>query len=89
MESVADEIGLRAQIKRYDNPRTEQEEHYYQPDREHLLGLGYQPTRDMRAVVRTMLLNLQEHRKRIEAHADMLIPDIRWDGGRRRSEVIA
>ncbi len=85
VQSVANEIGLRAPIKRYDNPRTEQEEHYYQPDREHLLRLGYQPTRDIGAVVRAMLLDLQAHRERIETHADALIPDIRWDGERRRS----
>ncbi|MCY4146432.1 MAG: NAD-dependent dehydratase, partial [Chloroflexi bacterium] len=89
VQSVAGEIGLRAPIKRYDNPRAEQEDHYYQPDREHLLKLGYQPTRDMRAVVRAMLLALQAHRERIETHADALIPDIRWAGGRRRSAVIA
>ena len=85
VQSVAAEIGLPAQIKRYDNPRTELEEHYYQPDREHLLKLGYQPTRDMRGVVRAMLLELCDHRERIKQREHALIPDIRWDGQRRRS----
>ena len=89
VQAAADEIGICAQIQRYDNPRTELEEHYYQPDRQHLLDLGYQPTRDMRAVVRAMLRDLQAHRQRIQAHAGVLIPDIRWDGGRKRSQVIA
>ena len=85
VQSVAAEIGVRAQIKRYDNPRTELEEHYYQPDREHLLKLGYKPTRDMRGVVRAMLLALCDHRERIKEREHVLIPDIRWDGRRRRS----
>ncbi len=88
VQEAAREIGICAQSKRYDNPRSEMEEHYYQPDRQHLLDLGYQPTRDMRAVVRAMLLDLQNHRERIEAHASLLIPDIRWDGVRKRSQVI-
>ena len=88
VQEVAAEIGLEVEIKRYDNPRTEQEEHYYNPDRQHLLDLGYQPTRDIKSVVREMLLDLQSNRERIEAHAEALIPDIRWDASRKRSKVI-
>ena len=77
-----------AQIRNYDNPRAEMEEHYYQPDRQCLLELGYQPTRDIKSVMKGMMLDLMQHRDRIEAHADVLIPDIRWDGDRKRSEVI-
>ena len=88
VREVAAGIDLPVEIKRYDNPRTELEDHYYQPDRRHLLDLGYQPTRDIKAVIKTMLLELLENRDRVAAHADALIPDIRWDGGRKRSEVI-
>lgn len=88
VREVAGEIGLAAEIKRYDNPRTEMEEHYYNPDRQHLLDLGYEPTRDIRSVVKDMLLDLRDNRDRIEEHAELLIPDIRWDASRKRSEVI-
>ena len=88
VRDVAADIGLPVEIKRYDNPRTEMEDHYYKPDRQHLLDLGYRPTRDIKSVVREMLLDLLENRARIEAHADVLIPDIRWDARRKRSEVI-
>ena len=88
VKEVAADIGLDAQIRHYDNPRAEMEEHYYQPDRQRLLELGYQPTRDIKSVMKQMMLDLMQHRDRIEAHADALIPDIRWDGGRKRSEVI-
>ena len=49
VQEVAAEIGLTAQIRHYDNPRAEMEEHYYEPDRQHLLDLGYQPTRDIKS----------------------------------------
>ena len=88
VREVAAELGLAVEIRHYDNPRAELEEHYYQPDRQHLLDLGYEPTRDIKGVMKRMLLDLLAHRARIEARADVLIPDIRWDASRRRSEVI-
>ncbi len=88
VRGVAADIGLEVEIRHYDNPRTEMEEHYYQPDRRRLLDLGYQPTRDIKSVIKRMMLDLLEHRDRIEAHANVLIPDIRWDGRRKRSEII-
>ena len=88
VRDVAADIGLDAEIRQYENPRAEMEEHYYQPDRQRLVDLGYQPTRDIKAVMKEMMLDLLANRKRIEAYADVLIPDIRWDGGRRRSQVI-
>lgn len=88
VRDVAADIGLPVEIKRYDNPRSEMEEHYYNPDRQHLLDLGYQPTGDIKSVIKEMLLDLLANRARIEAHADVLIPDIRWDASRKRSEVI-
>lgn len=88
VKDIAGDIGLPVDVKRYDNPRTEMEDHYYNPDRQHLLDLGYKPTRDIRSVIKAMLLDLLDNKERIAAHADALIPDIRWDGDRKRSEVI-
>ncbi len=88
VQEVAASIDIAVEIRRYDNPRAEMEEHYYNPDRQHLIDLGYQPTHDMRSVLKAMLLELLANKDRIEAHADVLIPDIRWGGGRKRSEVI-
>ena len=88
VRDVAEELGMPVEIRQYDNPRAEMEEHYYQPDRQHLVDLGYQPTRDIKSVMKQMMLDLLDYRDRIEAHSDALIPDIRWDGRRKRSEVI-
>ncbi|MFN8563104.1 MAG: NAD-dependent epimerase/dehydratase family protein [Anaerolineae bacterium] len=81
-------VGLTVEIEHIDNPRTEKEEHYYNPDRQHLLDLGYQPTHDVVAEMRIMLRDLLPHRERILARRDILIPDIRWDGTHRRSHVL-
>ena len=88
VRDVAAEIGIDAVIHHYDNPRAELEEHYYEPDRERLIALGYQPTRDIKAVIKAMMLDLLPQRDRIESRADVLVPDIRWDSSRKRSEII-
>ena len=88
VKEMAAQIGLAVEVRHYDNPRTELEEHYYNPDRQHLIDLGYQPTHDIKSIIKQVILDLQDNRKRIETYADVLIPDIRWDGSRKRSEII-
>lgn len=88
VQKVARELGLEAEIRNIENPRMEMEEHYYNPDHQHLLDLGYRPTHDMEAELRVMLADLIKYRDRIEAYKDVLIPDIRWDGTRRKSAFL-
>jgi UDP-sulfoquinovose synthase len=85
VREAASAVGLEVEIDHYDNPRTEKEQHYYHPDRQHLIDLGYQPTRDVVAEMRIMLKDLLPHKERILAKRAILIPDIRWDGTHRRS----
>ncbi len=84
VKAVGDELGLTVKIQATENPRIEKEEHYYRPDREHLLRLGYRPTRDMPGELRIVLADLLQHRGRILARRRALMPDIRWDGRRRK-----
>ena len=88
VKKVANELGLDTEIIPLENPRKEAEEHYYNPDHQHLLDLGYQPTHDMEAELRVMLTDLMRYKDRIEAVKDVLIPDIRWDGTRRKSRFL-
>ncbi len=85
---VGTELGLDVEINHYDNPRQELEEHYYNPDRENLLKIGYEPSQDVKSEMRLMLADLLPHKARIMEKAEILVPDIRWDGTRRRSAVI-
>ena len=88
IQKVGKELGLDAEIRNIENPRMEAEEHYYNPDHQHLLDLGYQPTHDMESELRIMLKDLIKNSDRIKAHGHALMPDIRWDGTRRKSTYI-
>jgi len=85
---VANEMGLNADIHRIENPRIEMEEHYYNPDHQHLLDLGYKPTHDMETELKSMLKDLIQNKDRIEKFKNVLIPKIRWDGSKHRSKLI-
>jgi UDP-sulfoquinovose synthase len=88
VQKVAGELGLPVEIDNLENPRQELEEHYYKVDHEHLLNLGYRPTRDVDAEMRIMLQDLIRYRDRIEAKKDALIPDVRWDGRREKVQFL-
>ena len=88
VQNVAGELGLPVEIDNLENPRQELEEHYYKVDHEHLLNLGYRPTRDVDAEMRIMLQDLIRYRDRIEAKKDALIPDVRWDGRREKVQFL-
>ncbi len=88
VQQVGRGCGLDVDIRHYDNPRQEAEAHYYQPDRARLVELGYQPSGDTAGEIRSMIRDLMPYKARIEARLDILVPDIRWDGGRRRSFVV-
>jgi UDP-sulfoquinovose synthase len=85
VQRVARALGLKVEVRNLENPRIEPEEHYYNPDHQHLLDLGYRPTHDIEAELEIMLQDLIKYTHRIEARAHALIPDIRWDGSRKKA----
>lgn len=85
---VGESLGLKVEVRHRENPRIEAEEHHYNPDHEHLLELGYQPTRDMQGELKVVLSDLIKYRRRIEARREALIPDIRWSGARRPASYL-
>jgi UDP-sulfoquinovose synthase len=76
------------EIRPTQNPRIEKEEHYYRPDHTHLLRLGYRPTRDMEGEIKVVLGDLIRYRDRIAARKRALVPDIHWDGHRRKVKYL-
>jgi UDP-sulfoquinovose synthase len=88
VQRVARDVGLDAVIRNLLNPRKELEDHYYNPDHSALLDLGYEPTHDVEQEIHVMLEDLIRYRDRIEAKRDALIPDVRWDGPRRKVPFI-
>jgi UDP-sulfoquinovose synthase len=85
VQKVASSLGLPVDIINVENPRIELEEHYYNPDHQNLLNLGYKPTSDMEAELSVMLKDISKYKTRIEDYKKVLIPDIRWDGTHRKS----
>lgn len=84
VQRVGKKLGLSVEIKNLENPRKEMEEHYYHPDHQNLMDLGYKPTHDVEKELEIMLKDLMKYSRRIEARIEALIPDIRWDGSRRK-----
>lgn len=88
VQKIGDEYGLKVEIRNIENPRMEMEEHFYEPDHEHLRNLGYVPTSDMEAELRLMFKDLVPNKARIEKHIEALTPDIRWNGQRKKVEYL-
>ena len=82
VQSGANDLGLNAEVRNLVNPRVELEEHYYNPDHQNLIDLGYRPTGDVDSEIRVMLGDLMKYRDRIEAKRDVLVPDVNWRGDR-------
>jgi len=89
VKKVGDEFNLNVEVVHMENPRKEMEEHYYNPDHQHLLNLGYKPTHDIEQEMRIMMKDLIKYKGRIEARKEALIPDIRWDGTRRKVSYLS
>ena len=89
VQDVAGAAGLVVDIMPIENPREEDEAHEYRPDREHLSTLGYCPSGSPEQEIDLMLQDLLPQRARIAARAELLLPDIRWDGAHRRSTALA
>lgn len=89
VKNVASGLGLKAEVRNLENPRKEMEEHYYNPDHRHLLDLGYKPTHDVDQEIRVMLEDLMKYADRVKARAESLIPDVHWDGSRRRVDYLS
>jgi UDP-sulfoquinovose synthase len=88
VQKAAAGLGMEVEVRNVDNPRTELEDHFYEPDHSNLLDLGYKPTHDVDAEITIMLEDLQKYSDRIERHRDVLIPDVRWDGRRIKSSFV-
>lgn len=88
VQRVGKQLGLEVEVRNLENPRMELEEHYYNPDHQHLLDLGYRPSHDVETEMKIMMEDLLGQRESIERHREVLIPDIRWDGTRRRSTFL-
>jgi UDP-sulfoquinovose synthase len=71
--------GLDVRISHVDNPRTEEEEHYYNAKHSKLTDLGLKPHLLDDAALDRMLASVLRHRDAVDRR--ILLPTIRWKGG--------
>lgn len=82
IKKVGKEVGLNVDIRNLVNPRNEAEEHYYNPDHQNLLELGYKPSHNTDKTIKVILTDLIIHKERILTK--VLIPRIHWDGTKKK-----
>ena len=69
-------IGIKAKIKNLENPRTEQENHYYKPKNNSLISLGLKPTMIGDDVLPNMMKKALQYKDRILERT--ILPTIKW-----------
>ncbi len=78
VSKVAGEYELEGKIWNIPNPRVEAEEHYYEPDMNHLPDLGFKPTMTLEEELHITIPKLIEYKDRIEAKKHAIMPKIKW-----------
>ena len=73
------ELGYHVEIEHFDNPRVEQEEHYYNAANTKLRELGLKPHYLGEELVRSMLATIDRHRDRVISRA--IAPKTQWRPG--------
>jgi len=75
---IADEFDLDPVIAHVDNPRVEDEDHFYEPETGTLKRLGYKPAGDLGEECRTTLKAFLAHADRIRKVEHLLAPKTKW-----------
>ena len=73
------ELGYDVDVEHFDNPRVEQEEHYYNAANTKLRELGLKPHYLGEELVRSMLATIERHRDRVISRA--IAPKTQWRPG--------
>lgn len=68
VKKVGKQIGINVEIKNIENPRIEQEEHYYNPKHTGLVGLGLEPNYLTDDVLAKMMGFVAKHKHNIHSH---------------------
>ena len=76
VHEAAKELGLETEIVHLENPRVEQEEHYYNAKNTSLLSLGLQPHYLSDTLIESLLVTAQRYAHR--ARTDTIMPWVNW-----------
>lgn len=76
MQKAADDLGVKVEVAHLDNPRIEEEKHYYNPACQGLTDLGLKPTLLTEPVLHEMIQYSLRHADKIRK--DLIMPRVRW-----------
>jgi UDP-sulfoquinovose synthase len=76
---AAAHLGYEVDVQRFENPRVELEEHYYNATHTKLLDLGLEPTHLGEELVESMIHAIERHKDRVIS--DAIEPRTRWRPG--------
>jgi len=82
----ARQLGHQAEIRHQENPRTELEEHYYNPAHTKLLDLGLEPHYLSDVLVDSMLRKIEQFRHRIKR--SIILPRVKWNEESREPKMM-
>ena len=72
----AQDIGLRPSIHHLDNPRTEADQHYYNPAHQKLLDMGYVPTTDIQGEINELIEMILPYKDNVIK--EVIMPNTKW-----------
>jgi len=72
----AADLGIHSSIRHIQNPRTELDEHYYNPTCKTLFDLGYKPTTDIKNEISNLLMDILPYKDKIIK--DVIMPKTMW-----------
>ncbi|MCP3681622.1 MAG: NAD-dependent epimerase/dehydratase family protein [bacterium] len=76
VEEVGNKLGLDVKIEHIDNPRTEQEKHYFNPKHDKLRELGYKPDWDIELEIEDLITAILPYKDDI--NKEIIQPKTKW-----------
>lgn len=70
------ELGINATIEHITNPRTELDDHYYNPTCKTLFDLGYKPTTDIKNEIKNLLIDILPYKDMVIK--EVIMPKTTW-----------
>lgn len=70
------ELGLEVGYTNLENPRTESEDHYYNPINKKLFDLGYKPTTDIQDEITNLIKSILPYTNRVKK--EVILPKTKW-----------
>jgi hypothetical protein len=76
-----EKFGLKTSVSNIEDPRIEMQDHFYSLDNQHLMALGFKPSRTLLEELEIMLADCLKYKSRIGDKRERIAPTITWKEG--------